>query len=205
MVALGQRLPRAVAAGLDLAGARRQPGEEWCDPRPHLLRGTRAGMRRHCFARRGPERLVEVAVRAIGRQAPHPQGAMRGRQVVAQRVAVMRRAGVPDHDQRRGVDSAHLRQEGGTGRCGARPGWRQVLDRPGLQADRRGIAGLLPRRAQVASAKAGCPLRTHCPRRSPSARQWVASTKTIVTPHSPAAVSRVASPSTRRPVWPRRP
>jgi len=113
-------------------------------PLLHPGRGARASVRRHLRARPGPERRVGVAVRAVGGQAQHPPIAVRCRQVFPHCVAAVRRAGVPDRDQRPGMGGAQLAQGGGASRRGAGPGRCPVRDRPGFRADRRGVAGLLP-------------------------------------------------------------
>jgi len=117
---LGQGLQFAAAAGLDLGGAGRQPGEELLHPRLHGRLGREAGVGGDLLARPGPDRLVRVEVGAVGRQAQHPQAEIRRGQVVAHRLAAVGRAVVPDHDERAGMVGAQLPQEGGAGRGRAR-------------------------------------------------------------------------------------
>ena len=125
-----------------------QAAEAPLHPLLNLGRGAAAGVGGDLLACPGPDRLVGVAVGAVGRQADQTQGGVGRGQVCADRVAAMGGAVVPDHDQRPGVVGAPLPEEGHAGRGCAVPGQRPVRDRPALQADGRVVAGLLaPARA----------------------------------------------------------
>ncbi len=115
---------------------------------------------------RGPDRLVGVEVRAVGRQAQRPQGAIRRRQVVAHRLAAVGRPVVPDYQ-----GPGWSRAAGGTRR--SRGGTVRSTSPVSRQT------AVLARRGQVESAKATTP---------PSARKWASSTK-IFAPLSRAAYS----------------
>ena len=139
---LGPGLQDRTAAALHLVLPAGQSGEEISDPLLNGRLASQAQVARRLLSRPSPDRLVGVEVRAVTRQIHQPQP--RCPQILPHRLATMGRRVVPNHIQRPRVSLAQLGQEGR--RC---PGVAVTLQfhplhLPGLQANRRVVAGLLP-------------------------------------------------------------
>src|SRR6476646_3794158 len=140
---LDEGLQLRPAAGLDLSGTRGQAGEELGHLLLHQSFRAPAGVARDLLAGPPPDRLIGVEVRAVGRESNQAQIESRSRQVGPERLAPMRGAVIPDHNQRPGVLGPPLPQKRSARLGGAVAREFHILHFPGLQADRRVVASFL--------------------------------------------------------------
>ncbi len=96
---IGQSLQSTSTALLDLGGATGQPGEEAIQVLTYLGGGAKAGIGRLFFANPVPDGFIRIEVRAVCRQRNQAQVQAGGRQVVAHRLPMIRRAVIPDDDE----------------------------------------------------------------------------------------------------------
>src|SRR4051812_760432 len=97
---VGLGLENGAAAAVDFVGPVAPNTEERTDLFTDLGLGPEAGVGRHFSADPAPDVLIRVEVRAVGWQSDQADPQLGRAQVGAQWVATMRRAVVPDDDQR---------------------------------------------------------------------------------------------------------